>query len=51
MEASPGQSQVELTAFNDDNDQDYQSLPQADTGRAAWTFLASCFVLEGLVWG
>jgi hypothetical protein len=27
------------------------SLPQADSGRDAWLFLAACFVVEALVWG
>jgi hypothetical protein len=27
------------------------SLPRADGGKDAWLFLASCFMLEALVWG
>jgi hypothetical protein len=27
------------------------AAPPADTGRAAWLFLASCVVIEVLVWG
>ena len=27
------------------------SLPRADEGKDAWLFLASCFVVEALVWG
>ncbi|QIX00975.1 hypothetical protein AMS68_006492 [Peltaster fructicola] len=47
------QSQVELTSFDDHeaSRQDYQTLPPADTGRAAYSFLAACFVMEALVWG
>ena len=27
------------------------SLPQADGGREAWSFLAACFAVEALIWG
>lgn len=27
------------------------SLPQADGGKDAWLFLASCFMVEALIWG
>lgn len=27
------------------------SLPPADSGKAAWLFLAACFVVEVLIWG
>ncbi|WPG99138.1 Hypothetical protein R9X50_00194900 [Acrodontium crateriforme] len=30
---------------------DFQSLPPTDRGRAAWSFLAACFVVEAMVWG
>ena len=26
-------------------------IPPPDHGKAAWLFLAGCFVIEGLVWG
>jgi hypothetical protein len=27
------------------------SLPPADTGKEAWYFLATCFLVEAVVWG
>ena len=27
------------------------TLPQADTGKDAWLFLAGCFMVEALIWG
>lgn len=27
------------------------SIPPPDHGKAAWLFLAGCFIIEGLVWG
>ena len=51
----------ELTTFTradlqDDNtqqeqQQDFQSLPPADSGKDAYLFLAACVGLEALVWG
>jgi hypothetical protein len=31
--------------------QDFQSLPPADSGKDAYLFLAACVGLEALVWG
>lgn len=31
--------------------QDFQSLPPADSGKDAYMFLAACVGLEALVWG
>ena len=54
-------STQELTTFSradceDNNDpheqqQDFQSLPPADSGKDAYLFLAACVGLEALVWG
>ena len=32
-------------------EQDYQTLAPADSGKQAYTFLAACVGLEALVWG
>ncbi|KAK3671385.1 hypothetical protein LTR78_008663 [Recurvomyces mirabilis] len=39
----------ENAQWNEPNHND-QSLPRADGGKDAWLFLASCFVLEALIW-
>jgi hypothetical protein len=54
-------STQELTTFTradwqDNNEQqeqqqDFQSLPPADSGKDAYLFLAACVGLEALVWG
>lgn len=54
-------STQELTTFshadyernNDQQEQqqDFQSLPPADSGKDAYLFLAACVGLEALVWG
>jgi len=54
-------STQELTTFSrpdwrDNNEQqeqqqDFQSLPPADSGKDAYLFLAACVGLEALVWG
>ena len=31
--------------------QNAQALPSADGGRQAWSFLAACFLMEGVIWG
>ena len=30
---------------------DFDALPPADGGRKAWLVLASCFMVEALLWG
>lgn len=56
--ASHGSSTQELTnlgptdwQFDGEEQQTHQSLPPADRGKAAYLFLAACFMLEALVWG
>lgn len=59
MESNP--ENIELTSverFEDGRfDEDFGpsgqgfSLPPADRGRQAWSFLAVCFLVEALVWG
>ncbi|KAJ8111841.1 hypothetical protein OPT61_g5660 [Boeremia exigua] len=48
-------SNIELDAINPDNDARAGgtefSLPPVDTGKDAWLFLLSAFVMECLVWG
>lgn len=36
---------------NEETQQDFQSLPPADSGKEAYLFLAACVGLEALVWG
>lgn len=33
------------------SDTDQLAIPPADHGKAAWLFLAGCFLAEGLIWG
>ncbi|KAG7006620.1 hypothetical protein G7Y79_00013g033920 [Physcia stellaris] len=42
-----GNSQSSVSSANSSA----HSLPPADHGRAAWLFLAGCFLIEGLIWG
>jgi hypothetical protein len=59
--ASAETSTQELTPFSHTNwqdtydqqeqQQDFQSLPPADSGKDAYLFLAACVGLEALVWG
>ena len=61
MATAEASAQQELTTFThtgwqDGNDQqeqqqDFQSLPPADAGKDAYLFLAACVGLEALVWG
>jgi hypothetical protein len=51
------QSQIELqhsTQWTSEAEPDHEHeslLPPTDTGKAAWLFLASAFVIEMMVWG
>jgi hypothetical protein len=46
------ESLEELNASNHEPaDVNLISLPRADGGKDAWMFLASCFVLEMIIWG
>ena len=56
--APPSSSTQELTnlattdwQYDGEEQQGHQSLPPADRGKAAYLFLAACFMLEALVWG
>jgi hypothetical protein len=55
--ASTAHSTQELTTLTRDGvqdnheEQDFQSLPPADSGKDAYLFLAACVGLEALVWG
>ena len=56
--AQHGSSVHELTNLDatdwqheDGTQQAQQSVPLADRGRKAYSFLAACFMLEALVWG
>ncbi|KAH6681406.1 major facilitator superfamily domain-containing protein [Halenospora varia] len=59
MESSSGIALVDLRVEGEVQAEDHIqfthgaefSLPQADGGQDAWLFLASCFIIEALVWG
>lgn len=59
MESSSGIALVDLRVEGEVQAEDHIqfthgaefSLPQADGGKDAWLFLASCFIVEALVWG
>lgn len=52
-ELTDGQEKAQTKESEDDIVRSGEGFdtPCADGGRAAWLFLAGCFVLEALVWG
>lgn len=42
---------MDSTALESSSEQHEFSLPPADTGKDAWLFLATCFLVEAVVWG
>ena len=41
----------EISDSSSTSDTDQLAIPPADHGKAAWLFLAGCFLAEGLIWG
>jgi hypothetical protein len=51
VELTSGSATPEALAQGDDPSRPRFTLSRADGGRDAWLVLASCFILEALVWG
>ncbi|KAL8919405.1 MAG: hypothetical protein Q9208_006783 [Pyrenodesmia sp. 3 TL-2023] len=50
-ESSPLLHKHSVSKDSASNKSSVSKLPPADRGKAAWLFLAGCFLIEGLIWG